>query len=65
MEKDQKINSETQIEDSESIKAEKQDNNIQPETSEDQEQKKEITPEEKILNLEEVKSLLQKLPLFN
>jgi len=53
MEKDQKINSETQIEDSESIKAEEQDNNIQPETSEDKEQKKEITPEEKILNLED------------
>ena len=53
MEKDQKINSDTQSEDAEKINTEELENNAQPETSENKEQIKEITPEEKILELED------------
>ena len=53
MEKDQKTNSETQSEDAEKINTEELENNAQPETSENKEQIKEITPEEKILELED------------
>ena len=53
MEKDQKINSDTQSEDAEKINTEELETNAQPETSENKEQIKEITPEEKILELED------------
>ena len=53
MEKDQKTNSETQSEDAEKINTEELGSNAQPETSENKEQIKEITPEEKILELED------------
>ena len=53
MEKDQKTNSDTQSEDAEKINTEELENNAQPETSENKEQIKEITPEEKILELED------------
>ena len=53
MEKDQKINSDTQSEDAEKINTEELESNAQPKTSENKEQIKEITPEEKILELED------------
>ena len=53
MEKDQKTNSETQSEDAEKINTEELESNAQPKTSENKEQIKEITPEEKILELED------------
>ena len=53
MEKDQKTNSDTQSEDAEKINTEELETNAQPETSENKEQIKEITPEEKILELED------------
>ena len=53
MEKDQKTNSETQSEDAEKIKSEDLENNAQPEISEDKDQTKEITSEDKILELED------------
>ena len=53
MEKDQKTNTEKQSEDIEKTKDEEIDNNTKPETSENTEQTKEITPEEKILELED------------
>ena len=53
MEKDQNTNSETKNDQSEEIEAEQLNNNIQPDTSEDNEPPREITPEEKILELED------------
>ena len=53
MEKDQKTNSETQGEDTKKINTEELERNAQPETSKNKEQIKEITPEEKILELED------------
>ena len=53
MEKDQNTNSETQNNEAEDIKAEELNNDIQPEASENNETLKEITPEEKILELED------------
>ena len=53
MEKDQKTNSETQSEDAEKIKSEELENNAQAEISEDKDQTKEITSEDKILELED------------
>ena len=53
MEKDQKTNSDTQSEDAEKINTEELESNAQPKTSENKEQIKEITPEEKILELED------------
>jgi molecular chaperone GrpE len=53
MEKDQNTNAETLNNEAEEIKAEKLDNEAQPDASENNEQTKEITPEEKILELED------------
>ncbi len=53
MEKDQNTNSETPNNEAEEIKAEKLDNEAQPDVTENNEQTKEITPEEKILELED------------
>jgi len=53
MEKDQKTNSETQNIEDEEIKTEELNNEAQPDTSESNEQIKEISPEEKILKLED------------
>ena len=56
MEKDQNTNSETQnneAEEIEEIKAEELNNNSQPDVLEEKEQPKEVTPEEKILELED------------
>jgi len=53
MEKDQNIKSETQNNEAEDIKAEELDNNAQPIASENNEQTREVTPEEKILELED------------
>jgi molecular chaperone GrpE len=53
MEKDQNTNSETQNNEAEKIKTEEQNNDTHPETLENKELPKEITPEEKILELED------------
>ena len=53
MEKDQNTSSETQNNETEDIKVEKLNNDTQPDASEDKEQTKDITPEEKILELED------------
>ena len=53
MEKDQNTNSETQNNEAEEIKTEDLNNNSQPDTSESNEIPKEVTPEEKILELED------------
>jgi len=53
MEKDQNTNPETQDTEAENIKAEELSNDTQPETLENKELPKEITPEEKILKLED------------
>jgi molecular chaperone GrpE len=53
MEKDQKTNSEIQNNDAEETKVDELNNNSQPDTSENNELPKEITPEEKILELED------------
>ena len=53
MEKDQNINSETQNNETEEVKSEALNNDAQSEASETNEQTKEITPEEKILELED------------
>ena len=53
MEKDQNTNSESQNNETEEIKAEELNNNSQPNNSENIEQTKEVTPEEKILELED------------
>ena len=53
MEKDQNTNSETQDKDAEDIKAEELNNEAQPDVSDNNEQIKEVTPEEKILELED------------
>ena len=53
MEKDQKTSSESQINEPEEIKAEELNQDSKPEVSENKEEIKEITPEEKILELED------------
>ena len=53
MEKDQNTNSETQNNEAEEIKTGDLNNNSQPDTSESNEIPKEVTPEEKILELED------------
>jgi len=53
MEKDQNTNSDTQINEVEDIKAEELNNDTQPNSSENVKQTKEITTEEKILELED------------
>ena len=53
MEKDQNTNSETQNNEVEEIKAEELNNQAQPDASENNELPKEVTPEEKILELED------------
>ena len=53
MEKDQKTNSEIQNDDAEETKVDELNNNSQPDTSENNKLPKEITPEEKILELED------------
>jgi len=53
MEKDQNTNSGTQNNDTEDIKAEETINEAQPDVSDNNEKIKEITPEEKILELED------------
>ena len=53
MEKDQNNNAETQSNETEDIIAEELNNDAQPNTLEDNESPKEITPEEKILELED------------
>ena len=53
MEKDQKINSETQNNDTEDVKVDDLNNDTQTSTLEDHEQTKEVSPEEKILELED------------
>jgi molecular chaperone GrpE len=53
MEKDQNTTSETQNSEAEEIKVEGLNNDVQPNTSESDEQPKETTPEEKILKLED------------
>ena len=53
MEKDQKTNFETQNNKAENIAAEELNGDIQPDTLENNESPKEITPEEKILELED------------
>ena len=53
MEKDQNTNSETQNNEAEEIKTEDLNNDSQPDTSESKELPKEVTPEEKILELED------------
>jgi len=53
MEKDQNTNSDTQNNEAEEIKTEELNNDAQPVASESNEQTKEITPEEKILELED------------
>ena len=53
MEKDQNTNSETQNNETEDIKTEDLNDNSQPDTSESNELPKEVTPEEKILELED------------
>ena len=53
MEKDQNTNSENDNNEAEEIKAEELNDDPQPNTSENKEQIKEITPEEKILELED------------
>ncbi|MDC0653780.1 nucleotide exchange factor GrpE [Candidatus Pelagibacter sp.] len=53
MEKDQNANSETQNNETEEFKTEDLINNSQPDTSENNELSKEVTPEEKILKLED------------
>ena len=53
MEKDQNINAESQNNEPEEIKAEEQTSEIQQDASENTEPVKEITPEEKILELED------------
>jgi len=53
MEKDQNNNSENQNNEAEEIKAEELNNNSQPDVLEEKEQLKEVTPEEKILELED------------
>ena len=53
MEKDQNTNSENHNNDAEENKAEKLNNDAQPNASENKEKTKEITPEEKILELED------------
>ena len=53
MEKDQNNNSENQNNKAEEIKAEELNNNSQPDVLEEKEQPKEVTPEEKILELED------------
>ena len=53
MEKDQNANSETQNNETEEFKTEDLNNNSQPDTLENNELSKEVTPEEKILELED------------
>ena len=53
MVKDQNTNSDTQNIEAEEIKTEELNNEAQPDTSESNEQAKEVTPEEKILELED------------
>ena len=53
MEKDQKKNSETQNNDAEDVKVDQLKNDTQTSTSDNNEQTKEISPEEKILELED------------
>mgnify|MGYP000751793720 CR=1 FL=1 len=53
MEKDQSTNSDTQNNKTDEFKAEELNNDTQPDTSENNEKSKEITPEEKILELED------------
>ena len=53
MEKDQNTNSENQNNEAEELKSEDPSNNAQPDISENNELPKEITPEEKILELED------------
>ena len=53
MEKDENTNSDTQNIEAEDIKTEELNNEAQPNTSESNEQTKEVTPEEKILELED------------
>jgi len=53
MDEDQRTNSDTQNNKTEEFKAEGLNNDTQPDTSENNEKSKEITPEEKILELED------------
>tara|TARA_B100000767_G_scaffold153360_1_gene144152 strand:- start:42 stop:674 length:633 start_codon:yes stop_codon:yes gene_type:complete len=53
MEKDQNINSETKNNKTEEVKAEEENNDVDTDVSENNEQPKEISPEEKILELED------------
>ena len=53
MEKDQNTNSDTQINEVKDIKTEELNNDTQPDSSENIKQAKEVTPEEKILELED------------
>jgi len=53
MEKDQNTNSDTPINEVEDIKTEELNNDTQPDSSENIKQAKEVTPEEKILELED------------
>jgi molecular chaperone GrpE len=53
MEKDQNTNSVEQNDKSEELKADKLDNEAQPDASENNEPEKEVTPEQKILELED------------
>ena len=53
MEKDQNTNSVEQNDKSEELKTDKLDNEAQPDTSENNKPEKEITPEQKILELED------------
>jgi molecular chaperone GrpE len=53
MDKDQNTNSETQSNEEETLKAEQLNSDVQPDTSVNIEQSKEVTPEEKILELED------------
>ena len=53
MEKDQNTNSDTQINEVEDIKTEELNNDTQPDSSKNIKQAKEVTPEEKILELED------------
>jgi len=53
MEKDQNINTNKQVNESEEIKAEKHINEVKKDSSENDEEIKEVSPEEKILELED------------
>ena len=57
MEKDQNNNSENQNNEAEELKSDDPSNNTQPDISENNELSNEITPEEKIKELEDMRSL--------